>query len=65
MTMPMPLLMPLSAGALLMPPPMPLALPPMPMPLRRSQAYRWIDDSRDDFTKERLEALDDAYKLFR
>lgn len=29
------------------------------------QAYRWIDDSRDDFTKERLEALDDAYKLFR
>ncbi|CAN0515031.1 unnamed protein product, partial [Laminaria digitata] len=28
-------------------------------------AYRWIDDSRDDFTKERLEALDDAYKLFR
>lgn len=29
------------------------------------QAYRWIDDSRDDYTKERLEALDDAYKLFR
>ncbi|CAN0412668.1 unnamed protein product, partial [Hapterophycus canaliculatus] len=29
------------------------------------QAYRWIDDSRDDYTKERLEALDDAFKLFR
>ena len=29
------------------------------------QAYRWIDDSRDDYTQERLEALDDAFKLFR
>ncbi|CAN0266223.1 unnamed protein product [Pylaiella littoralis] len=29
------------------------------------QAYRWIDDSRDDYTKERLESLDDAFKLFR
>ena len=29
------------------------------------QAFRWIDDSRDEFTKERLEALDDTFKLFR
>ena len=26
---------------------------------------RWIVDSRDDFTKERLAQLDDAYKLYR
>ena len=26
---------------------------------------RWIIDSRDDFTAERLEQLDDAYKLYR
>ena len=26
---------------------------------------RWIIDSRDEFTKERLEQLDDAYKLYR
>ena len=29
------------------------------------QAYRWIDDSRDTMTKERLEDLDDAFKLYR
>lgn len=29
------------------------------------QAYRWIDDSRDEFTKERLEEVDDALKLWR
>jgi len=29
------------------------------------QAFRWIDDSRDEFTKERLEALDDTFKLYR
>merc|ERR1739844_778997 len=29
------------------------------------QAYRWIEDSRDDFTKERLDDLDDAFKLYR
>ena len=29
------------------------------------QAYRWIEDSRDEFTKERLEQLDDAFKLYR
>ncbi len=29
------------------------------------QAYRWIEDSRDSFTKERLEALDDSFKLYR
>lgn len=29
------------------------------------QAFRWIDDSRDQYTKERLEALDDTFKLYR
>lgn len=29
------------------------------------QAYRWIADSRDDYTDERLESLNDAYKLYR
>jgi succinate dehydrogenase (ubiquinone) iron-sulfur subunit len=29
------------------------------------QAYRWLIDSRDDFTKERMAQLDDAYKLYR
>jgi succinate dehydrogenase (ubiquinone) iron-sulfur subunit len=29
------------------------------------QAYRWIEDSRDTFTKDRLEDLDDAFKLYR
>lgn len=29
------------------------------------QAFRWIDDSRDEATKERLEQLDDTFKLFR
>mmetsp|Transcript_4326 Transcript_4326/g.13488 ORF Transcript_4326/g.13488 Transcript_4326/m.13488 type:complete len:297 (-) Transcript_4326:83-973(-) len=29
------------------------------------QAYRWIQDSRDEFRKERLQALDDAFKLYR
>jgi len=28
-------------------------------------AYRWIIDSRDDFTEERLRSLDDQYKLYR
>jgi len=29
------------------------------------QAYRWIEDSRDSMTKERLEELDDSFKLYR
>ena len=29
------------------------------------QAYRWIADSRDQNTKERLEYLDDSFKLYR
>lgn len=29
------------------------------------QAYRWIEDSRDEYTQERLEELDDAFKLYR
>lgn len=29
------------------------------------QAYRWIIDSRDDATAERLARLDDAWKLYR
>jgi succinate dehydrogenase (ubiquinone) iron-sulfur subunit len=29
------------------------------------QAYRWIEDSRDDFAKERLRKLDDEFTLYR
>lgn len=29
------------------------------------QAYRWIVDSRDEYTGERLEALEDPFKLYR
>jgi len=29
------------------------------------QAYRWIEDSRDEFRPERLAQLDDAFKLYR
>ena len=29
------------------------------------QAYRWIEDSRDENTRERMEHLDDAMKLYR
>lgn len=29
------------------------------------QAYRWISDSRDDFSKERLAFLEDPFKLYR
>ena len=29
------------------------------------QAYRWIADSRDGMSEERLEALNDSFKLYR
>ena len=29
------------------------------------QAYRWIIDSRDEFTQERLDNVNDAFKLYR
>ena len=29
------------------------------------QAFRWIEDSRDDKTEERLRALDDSFKLYK
>ena len=29
------------------------------------QAYRWVSDSRDEFAGERLDALDDPFRLFR
>ena len=29
------------------------------------QAYRWISDSRDEITGERLDALEDPFKLYR
>jgi succinate dehydrogenase / fumarate reductase iron-sulfur subunit len=29
------------------------------------QAFRWVSDSRDQFTKERLAELDDEFKLYR
>ena len=34
-------------------------------PLTCSVLLRWIVDSRDDFTQERLAAVDDQYKLYR
>lgn len=30
-----------------------------------SQAYRWMIDSRDDFTEERLSKLQDPFSLYR
>lgn len=30
-----------------------------------SQAYRWMIDSRDDFTEERLAKLQDPFSLYR
>ena len=29
------------------------------------QAYRWIEDSRDEFAEKRLAELDDSFKLYR
>ena len=29
------------------------------------QAYRWIEDSRDNNTEERIDQMNDAMKLFR
>ena len=29
------------------------------------QAYRWISDSRDEQKRERLDALDDSFSLYR
>ncbi len=29
------------------------------------QAYRWIADSRDEGTDERLDGLNDSFKLYR
>lgn len=29
------------------------------------QAFRWISDSRDEFTKERLQRLDNDFTLYR
>ena len=29
------------------------------------QAYRWVEDSRDSNTKQRLDELNDSFKLFR
>eukprot|EP01029_Cantina_marsupialis_P028892 TRINITY_DN778142_c0_g1_i1.p1 TRINITY_DN778142_c0_g1~~TRINITY_DN778142_c0_g1_i1.p1 ORF type:complete len:271 (-),score=52.80 TRINITY_DN778142_c0_g1_i1:79-891(-) len=29
------------------------------------QVYRWVIDSRDEFTSERLEELDDAFKMYK
>lgn len=29
------------------------------------QAFRWIEDSRDTKTEERLRALDDTFKLYK
>jgi succinate dehydrogenase / fumarate reductase iron-sulfur subunit len=29
------------------------------------QAYRWVNDSRDEATGERLDALEDPFRLYR
>ncbi len=34
-------------------------------PAALMQAYRWIADSRDEYTEERLQQLNDAWKLYR
>jgi len=34
-------------------------------PATLMQAYRWVADSRDKYTRERLQGLDDEMKLFR
>jgi len=34
-------------------------------PAALMQAFRWIDDSRDEYTQERLAKLNDAWKLYR
>ena len=38
---------------------------PFSLLLVLQQAYRWIVDSRDEMTEERLRDLDDVYKLYR
>lgn len=35
------------------------------LPYRIYCVHRWIIDSRDEMTQERMAALDDAYKLYR
>jgi succinate dehydrogenase / fumarate reductase iron-sulfur subunit len=30
-----------------------------------SQSYRWLADSRDQHTSERLDRLDDPFRLYR
>ena len=34
-------------------------------PSSRLQAYRWIADSRDEAAGERLDALEDPFRLYR
>ncbi len=38
---------------------------PLPWPATLLAAYRWIADSRDERTGERLDALQDPFKLYR
>ena len=38
---------------------------PLPGPAVLLQAYRWIADSRDEATGQRLDALEDPFKLYR
>ena len=35
------------------------------MPFLFFQAYRWMIDSRDDYTEERLAQLQDPFSLYR
>ena len=38
---------------------------PVPGATVLMQAYRWIIDSRDEYTEERLDKVNDAMKLYR
>ncbi len=38
---------------------------PLPRPAALLQAYRWLIDSRDEHTGERLDTLHDPFRLYR
>jgi succinate dehydrogenase / fumarate reductase iron-sulfur subunit len=38
---------------------------PLPGPAILLQAYRWLADSRDEMTGERLDQLEDPFRLYR
>jgi succinate dehydrogenase/fumarate reductase-like Fe-S protein len=38
---------------------------PLPWPRHPAQAYRWIADSRDEHTGDRLDQLNDPFRIYR